>query len=137
MLRDVRSYIKCCMKCQQFKDSRQKNLTEPTLLEVPLRRWGSIATDFITLLPKTKDGYDSITTWFDRLSRRVNFLPSRSSDSAVDAALSFYGNVFKLHGLPDEIVSDRDPKFTSKFWHTLMDLCGIKLKMSPSRHPQT
>jgi hypothetical protein len=45
--------------------------------------------------------------------------------------------VFKLHGLPDEIVSDRDPKFTSKFWQTLMDLYGIKLKMSTSRHPQT
>jgi hypothetical protein len=64
-------------------------------------------------------------------------LPSKSSDTAVDAAKSFYGNIFKFHGLPDEIVSDRDPKFTSKFWRALMDLCGVKLKMSTSRHPQT
>jgi hypothetical protein len=42
-----------------------------------------------------------------------------------------------LHGLPDEIVSDRDPKFTSKFWQELMDLCGVKLKISSSRYPQT
>ena len=104
---------------------------------MPNRRWGSVSTDFITHLPKTKDGFDCITTWVDRLSRRVHFIPSRSSDTAVDAAKSFYGNIFKLHGLPDEIVSDRDPKFTSKFWRTTMELCGVKLKMSTSRHPQT
>lgn len=137
MLRDVRNYVKGCMRCQQFKDSRQKSLTDPNPLEMPSRRWGSVSTDFITHLPKTKDGYDCITTWVDRISRRVHFIPSRSSDTAVDAAKSFYGNIFKLHGLPDEIVSDRDPKFTSKFWRTLMDLCGVKLKMSTSRHPQT
>jgi hypothetical protein len=125
------------MKCQQFKDSQQKNLTVPTPLEVPIRRWGSNATDFIMHLPKTKNGYDSITTGVDRLSRRVHFFPSRSSDSAVDEAMQFHGNVFKLHGLPDQIVADRDPKFTSKFWQTLMDTCRIKLKMSTSRHPQT
>jgi hypothetical protein len=51
----------------------------------------------------------------DLLSRRVHFIPSRSSDTAVDAAKSVYGNVFMLHGLPDEIVSDRDPQFSSKF----------------------
>jgi hypothetical protein len=63
----------------------------------------------------------------DRLSRRVRFIPSRSSDTDFDAAKSFYGNIFKLHGLRDEIASDRDPKFTSKFWRELMDLCGVKL----------
>jgi hypothetical protein len=89
------------MKCQQFKDSRQKNLTEPTPLEVPLRRCGSIATDFFTHLPKTKDGYDYITTWVDRLSRRVHFLPSRSSDSAVDAALSSMRNNATAYAVGD------------------------------------
>jgi hypothetical protein len=106
-------------------------------LEMPHRRWGSVATDFITHLPRTKDGYDCIAVWVDRLYRRVHFLPSKSSDTAVDAAKAFYGNILKLHGLPDEIVSDRDPKFTSKFWRALMDLCGVKLKMSTSRSPQT
>ena len=96
-----------------------------------------MAADFSTYLPKTKDEYDSITVWVDRMSRRVHLIPSRPFDNAVDAAKSFHGNVFKSNGLPDEIVSDRDLKFTSKFWRALMDLCGIKLKMSTSRHPQT
>lgn len=59
------------------------------------------------------------------------------SHTAVDAAGSFYTHVFKNHEMPDNIVSDRDPRFTSKFWDCLMDLFGVKLKMSSSRHPQT
>ncbi len=92
---------------------------------------------FIVKLPKTKNGYDSITTYVDRLSRRVHFIPSKDSDTAVDVANAFFSNLFKHHGMPDSIVSDRDPKFTSKFWQRLMELCGVKLKMSSSRHPQT
>ena len=135
--RDVKNYVQGCQTCQQKKDSREKKLGDPTSLEIPDRRWGSIATDFIVSLPKTKNGYDSITTWVDRLSRRVHFIPSKEEDTAVDSANSFFANIFKLHGIPDSIVSDRDPKFTSKFWKRLMELCGIKLKMSTSRHPQT
>ena len=135
--RDVKKYIDGCMKCQQFKDSNQKKLTDPMSLEMPERRWGSLATDFIVKLPKTSDGYDAVTTWVDRLTRRVHFLKSRSTDTAVDAANAFFSNIFKLHGLPDSIVSDRDPKFTSEFWQRLMNLSGIQLKMSSSRHPQT
>ena len=135
--RDVRKYCDGCIVCQQRKDSRLRKLSEPTPLEVPSRRWGSLATDFIVSLPVTKNGFDSITTWVDRLSRRVHFIPSKSTDSAVDVANLFFSNVFKHHGLPDNILSDRDPKFTSKFWARLMDLCGIHTKMSTSHHPQT
>ena len=135
--RDVRKYVEGCMKCQQYKDSNQKKLTDPTSLEIPERRWGSLATDFIVSLPKTKDGYDAITTWVDRLTRRVHFIKSRGTDTAEDVANAFFSNIFKLHGLPDNVVSDRDRNFTSKFWDCLMELCGVKLKMSTSRHPQT
>ncbi len=88
-------------------------------------------------LPKTKNGFDCITTLVDLLSRSVHFIPSKESDTAVYVANSFFSNLFKHHGLPDSIVSDRDPNFTSKFWNRLMDLCGEKLKMSSSRHPQS
>ena len=105
---------------------------------MPERRWGSLSTDFIVHLPKTKDGYDAITTWVDKLTRRVHFIKSKTTDTAVDVADSFFTNIFKHHGLSDSIVSDRDSKFTSEFWKRLMDLCDIKLKMSTtSRHPQT
>lgn len=136
--RDVTRYCQGCMTCQQQKDYHsQKKFTDPTPLDVPTRRWGSLATDLIVKLPQTKQGYDSITTWVDRLSRRVHFIPSRGDDSAVDVATNFFAHIFRHHGLPDSIVSDRDPKFTSKFWGHLMSLCGIRLQMSSSHHPQT
>ena len=119
------------------KDYSGKKLNDPTSLEIPERRWRSIACDFIVKLPKTRNGFDCITTYIDRLSRRVHFIASRETDTAFDAAKAFFSCIFKLHGLPDSIVSDRDPKFTSNFWKSLMKLCGVELKMSTSRHPQT
>lgn len=135
--RDVKQYVEGCQKCQQKKDSRAKKLGEPTPLDVPTRRWGSVSTDFIVKLPTTKNGFDCITTWVDRLSRRVHFIPSKVTDTAVDVANQFFTCIFKLHGLPDSVVSDRDPKFTSKFWVHLMSLCGVKRQMSSTHHPQT
>ncbi len=117
--------------------SHRKNLTDPTSLELPKRRWDSLACDFMVKLPKTKNGYDCITSYVDRLSRSVHFIPSKDSDTAVDIANSFFSNIFRNHGMPDSIVSDRYPKFTSKFWIRLMELCGVKLKVSSSRHAQT
>ena len=149
--RDVKNYCNGCFTCQQQKNYQsQKKFTDPTPLLVPTRRWGSLATDFIVKLPKTKKGYDSITTcqvvilsypffaqWVDRLSRRVHFIPSKISDSAVDVADAFFSHIFKHHGMPDSIVSDRDPKFTSLFWKHLMKLCDIRCQMASSHHPQT
>ena len=124
------------MPCQKDYQNKKK-FTDPTSLNVPTRRWGSFATDFIVKLPVTKRRFDSITTWVDRLSRRVHFIPSHTSDTATDVANSFFTNIFKLHGLPDSIVSDRDPKCTSNFLKELMKLCGIRCQMSSSHHPQT
>ena len=135
--RDVKKYCAGCLICQQNKDGNQKKITDPQPLEIPQRRWGSVSSDFIVSLPRTSRGFDAITTYVDRLSRRVHFLPCKSDDTALDVAKSFFDNIFKLHGLPDELVSDRDPKFTSNFWKNLMKLCGIKTKMSTSHHPQT
>ena len=93
--------------------------------------------DFIVKLRLTKRGFDSITTWLDRLSRRVHIITSHTTDSETDVATSFFSNIFKLHGLPDSIVSDRDLKFTSNFWKELMKLCGIRCQMASNHHPQT
>lgn len=134
---DVYDYCRGCKICQLNKDSRTKPLGDPEPLELPTRRWGSIAMDFITHLPITESGFDCITTYVDRYSKRIHLIPSKSSDSATDVAEGFFKNIFRLHGLPDSIVSDRDPKLTSKFWSHLMSCCGIQLKMSTSRHPQT
>lgn len=112
-------------------------LNEPTALELPHRRWGLLSTDCITFLPKTPRGYDAITTWVDGLSRRVHFYPSKTTDAAPELAQSFFERIIPQHGLPDAIFSDRDPRFLSKFWQELFLRCGVQLKTSSVRHPQT
>lgn len=67
-----------------------KPLSDPQILQVPTRRWGSISTDFIVQLPKTEKGYDCITRWVDRFSHRVHFIPSRVTDTAIEAAERFF-----------------------------------------------
>lgn len=134
---DVHNYCKGCLTCQQNKDSRSKPLGEPQPLELPSRRWGSISMDFIMHLPLTKSGYDSVTTFVNRFSKRVRFVPSHGTHTATDVADIFFEKIFRMHGLPDYIVSDRDPKFMSNFWNHLMSRCGIQLKMYTSKHPQT
>ena len=64
-------------------------------------------------------------------------MKSKTTDTSIEVAETFFTQIFKHHGMPDSIVSDRDSKFTSEFWKRLMELCGVQLKMSTSRHPQT
>lgn len=134
---DIKAYFEVCMICQQSKNSRTKLFSTPQPLELPTRRWRSIATDFIVSLPVKSSGNDAFTTYLDRFSKRVHFLPNTSRSCAKTVARDFYDNIFKLHGLPDNIVSDNDPRFTSKFWKELMRLCDVQLKMASSHHPQT
>lgn len=133
----VRQYCEGCPVCQQQKDFHGPTLNDPAALPIPTRRWSLLATDFIVKLPTTARGFDAIATWVDRLSRRVRFIACKDTDKAQDVALSFFTQIFPHHGLPDAIISDRDPKFTSQFWEELMKLCGVQLRMSSSKHPQT
>ncbi len=93
--------------------------------------------DFIVELPKTPDGYDTIVVFVDRLSKMVHLQPTKTTATAIDIANIFFETIFRLHGLPWVIVSDRDPKFTSKFWKMLFKLTDTKLAMSTAFHPQT
>eukprot|EP00171_Calliarthron_tuberculosum_P023944 IDg23944t1 len=135
--KDIEDCCRGCITCQENKDGRTKPLGVPQPLEIPDKRWGSIATDFVNQFPVTETGFDAITTYVDRLTKRVHFVLSKTTDTAIDVAKSFYEHIFRHHGLPDSIVSDRDPKFTSKFWSELMSQCGVRLKMSSSYHAQT
>lgn len=137
MTKDYRRYYYGCFNCQQKIGSKGKKLGDPKSLQLPTRRWRLISTDFITNFPVTNTGYDAITTYVDRLSRRVHFLPSRTSDSATDIAYEFFTRIIPQHGLLDTVISDRGPKFMSKFWQKLISLCDAQLKVSSARHPQT
>lgn len=78
--RDVRLYCDGCLVCQQKKDGNQKRFKSPGPLQPPMRRWASVSKDFIVHLPETKNGLDTITTFVDRLSRRVHFIPCKTQD---------------------------------------------------------
>jgi len=133
----VKSFCATCDSCQRNKSRSQAppGLFQP--LETPTKPWDHISMDFIVELPKTKSGYDAITVYVDKFSRMAHFIPSKTSDTAVDAASFFFKEVFRLHGLPKKIISDRDPKFTSLFWKSLTDIMNTRLAMSTAYHPQS
>ena len=93
--------------------------------------------DFITQLPVTRQGIDAVVVFVDRLSKMVHFAAVKTSVSAEEFAHIFRHEVFRLHGIPAELVSDRDPRFTNKFGVELTSLLGTKVKMSTAFHPQT
>ena len=93
--------------------------------------------DFIVQLPPTTNGHDAIIVFVDRLTKRAHFYLTHTSISAPEVAKAFFETIFKNHGLPRAIISDRDVRFTSRFWKALFQRLGTKLAMSTAFHPQT
>lgn len=137
LYRSVQEYVKSCEECQKNKPSNQLPLGLNQPLDIPTSPWQSISLDFITQLPRTQAGYDAILVVVDRLSKMAHFIPTTTDISAKSTAKLFFDNIFRLHGLPTSIISDRDPKFISKFWKSLFKTLGTKLNISSSYHPQT
>ena len=119
MKKDMAEYISRCMKCQHVKVEHQHpaGLLQP--LPVLEWKWEVISMDFITGLPMTWRQHDSIMVVVDKLTKEAHFIPVKSTYEAGDIAKIFMKEIFKLHGLPKEIVFDRDVKFTSNFWKGL------------------
>ena len=137
MQKDVKNYVTSCEACQRNKPTNRAaaGLLQP--LVIPETRWEQVSMDFITHLPKIKNHFDSIFVVVDRLSKRVHFIPTTSTVTAPDVAHLFFTHIFRHHGLPRVIVSDRDPKFISKFWQELLLFLRTKAAMSTIHHPQT
>ena len=134
---DIIKYISTCDTCQRTKTLNQKpaGLLQP--LPLPEKPWQQITMDLIPALPENKNGYDCIITFVDRLTKMATFTPCKTAIDAPGVMRIFRRDIFRLHGLPTVIVSDRDTRFTSSFWKAVMDALGTKLAMSTSRHPQT
>ncbi len=92
--------------------------------------------DFMISLHPSR-GFDAIMVVVDRFSKMAHFIPTKDSATTQEMGKLFFIHVFKHHGLPKGIVSDRNPKFTNKFWQTLWKRMGSELKMSTSFRPQT
>ncbi|MCO5600609.1 hypothetical protein L7F22_054724 [Adiantum nelumboides] len=134
---DVIKYVKACHSCQIMEASRQlpQGLLQPLL--VPKERLESISMDFITTLPRTTKGNAQILVIVDRLSKTTHFIPCKKAASAPDIASLFVQHIFRIHGLPRSIISDRDPKFTGHFWTSLFKSLGTNLLFSSAYHRQT
>jgi len=123
--------------CQPFRYTTHKAHGEMLSLPVPKDTWTSLSMDFITGLPTTSRGNDSIMVVVDRLSKMVHLIATTQNVNAVQVAQIYQDRIFALHGLPDNIFSDRNSKFTSAFWQNLQKLLGTNLSMSTAFHPQT
>lgn len=136
MENDVEAYVKSCLVCQvdKLEKKSEAGLLQP--LPIPDRPWQSVSMDFISGLPKV-DGMRSIFVVVDRFSKYAVFIPAPHACTADVAAGLFFRNVVKYFGLPEDIISDRDTRFTGRFWTTLFGLVGSELKFSTANHPQT
>jgi hypothetical protein len=93
--------------------------------------------DFITKLPRTPRGFDTIWVIVDRLTKSAHFIPIRETDGAEELSKIYLDVIVKLHGTPIGIISDRDSRFTSRVWQTLQKSLGTKVNLSTAYHPQT
>lgn len=134
---DVINHVQLCLVCQQVKAEHQKPAGTLHNLPIPEWKWEHIAMDFVIGLPTTTKGHDTIWAVVDRLTKSAHFLPIKLSSTMDKYAELYIQEVVRLHGVPISIVSDRDPKFTSKFWKSLQKAMGTKLTLSTAFHPQT
>ncbi|GJP84180.1 hypothetical protein CLOP_g14268 [Closterium sp. NIES-67] len=134
---DVQNFVTSCDTCQRMKSSKKKKagLLEP--LPVPQQAWQVVSLDFITGLPPTTSGHDAILVVIDKFSKMGHFIPTHTTARTEETAQLFVRYIISQHGIPTTLISDRDPKITSKIWKELMSLLGTKLAMSSAYHSQT
>jgi hypothetical protein len=136
MKSDVHRFVKCCLICQQSKPDRSRlpGLLQP--LPVPSQAWHSISMDFVEGLPMSGQ-YNCVLVVVDYFTKYAHFIPLHHPFTAAVVARTFMKEVYRLHGLPGVIVTDRDRIFTSNLWRELFKLSGVELHMSSSYHPQS
>ena len=137
MKKDVADFVSKCLICRKSKTEHQRSPGELQPLDIPEWKWDSISMDFVSGLPKTKHNHDAVWVIVDRLTKTTHFLPINMKYKLERLAELYIKEIVRLHGIPTSIISDRDPRFTSKFWESLQKSLGTKLKLSSAYHPQT
>ncbi|GJW85677.1 putative reverse transcriptase domain-containing protein [Tanacetum coccineum] len=138
MKANIATYVSKCLTCAKVKarDYHEHRVClvqpEDTSMEVD-----NITMDFVTKLPKSSQGYDTIWVIVDRLTKSAIFMPMRETDPMDKLARMYLKEVVTKHGIPVSIICDRDPRFASNFWKSLQKALGTSLDMSTAYHPQT
>ena len=117
--RDVVHFIAKWLECQQVKADHHHpaGLLQPH--DVPMSKWEVTSMDFVVGLPLTSHRHNSIIVIVGKLTKSAHFIPVRDTYDVTDVARVFVNEVIRLHGIPKKIISDRDSRFTSRFWTSL------------------
>uniref|UniRef100_A0A1A8FIG4 Gypsy retrotransposon integrase-like protein 1 n=1 Tax=Nothobranchius korthausae TaxID=1143690 RepID=A0A1A8FIG4_9TELE len=136
LYKDVKDYIAACHICARGKISNQPpaGLLQP--LPIPSRPWSHIALDFVTGLPPSH-GFSVILSIVDRFSKACHLVPLKSLPSSSVTAQLLVKHVFRLHGIPQDILSDRGPQFVSQLWKEFAAALGARVSLTSGFHPQT
>nr|GFC40870.1 putative reverse transcriptase domain, ribonuclease H-like domain, aspartic peptidase domain protein [Tanacetum cinerariifolium] len=137
MKADIATYISKCLTSAKVKAEHQKPsglLVQP---KIPEWKWDNITMDFVTKLPKSSQGYDTIWVIVDRLTKSAIFMPIRETDPMDKLARIYLKEVVTRRGIPVSIISDRDLRFASNSWRSLQNALGTRLDMSTAYHPET
>lgn len=137
MRREVVDYCRACNVCQRTKPSGHASQGPRWPLPIPERKWSWVSLDFVGPFTPGPSGRDYVLVVVDKLTKRVRYLPCTQHTTAEQAALLYYEHVFKHHGWPLRLVSDRGPQFTAEVWQQLWKLTGTTLNLSTAGHPQT
>ena len=135
MSRYIGQYVKSCNLCLRTKAQCQPPIGELALLPVPEFHWDTISVDFIVELPESH-GYDAVMNIVDSVSKMSHFILTHTTITAFRAACLFLTHVWKLHGLPRQVVSDQGPQFIVEFMRELYRLLRVKLVATTTYHPQ-
>jgi hypothetical protein len=134
--RDVREYVSGCETCQRTKANRHKQRAPLIPHDIPGRLWEVVSWDLIGPLSPSR-GYDAIVVIVDKMGKRSILEPANVELTTEGAARIMLNRVFRNHGLPNQVISDRGPQFVSGFMRELYRLLGIEGKASTAWHPQT
>jgi hypothetical protein len=134
---EIAKYVARCDTCCKVKAVHLKSAGMLQPLPIPSWKWEDISMDFITGLPKTSRGFDSIWVIVDRLTKSAHFVPVKVDYRASRYAEIYVARIMSLHGIPKTIVTDRGTQFVSQFWRQFQKSLGTKLLYSTAYHPQT
>nr|GFB65201.1 reverse transcriptase domain-containing protein [Tanacetum cinerariifolium] len=130
MKADIATYVSKCLTCAKVKAKHKKPSRLLVQPNIPEWKWDNITMDFVTKLPKSSQGYDTIWVIVDRLTKSAIFTPIRETDPMDKLERIYLKEVVTRHGIPVSIISDRDPMFVSNFWRSLQNALGTRLDMS-------
>jgi hypothetical protein len=135
MDQEVIEYVRSCLECQKDKASHHKPYGLLSPLELPYAPWTSIAMDFITDLPLSED-CDQLWVIVDRFTKMAHFIPLKKDQKTAEHLVRIFAcEIWRFHGIPTDIISDHNSRFTSTEWKQFLGILGVRPRMSTSFHP--